>query len=707
MTPNETERPSHFAKSRATFISAASYPDHDAKAMGESSVRTEGSDSLAATLALALMTQSSEAQGFYQPGIGGVTGGGGLVHAGVYSNYTTLGQIASAPLESVRFPSHLRTLYTRPPSPGLTCLTMKSIQAVALVSIGLLFNGAAFAAPPSFPVKEVTVFKDGHAFVVHEGKLPTDNGNVTLDYLPTPVIGTFWTYSADPATPISRVVAGQRRTVIERTALTLREMIEGNTGAEVSVTETNGTSYPATLLGFPTRSSEELRTTSPPLAPERLAEKSQLVLLKLADGTKVVPLERIQDLVFKQLPKTKSGQEEFRSSLTLRFDWGKRQPTASAGVGLVYLQKGIRWIPSYKIDLDGKGRAKISLQATVLNELIDLEDATLQLVIGMPSFYFKDTVDPIALQQTAAELSQFFQTDAGRNRASLLARNFDNALMSQMTQVRRAGDSQGNEPAETSAPGQNMTDGGKHEDLYIFSVPRFTLKKGERAILSLAEYSVPYTDVFTLDLPYAPPADLRQHFGSEQQAELLKMLSNPTVVHKARLQNSSPYPFTTAPALLFREGRVLAQSIMTYAGAGASTDVKVTSALDISVKKTDRETKRTPNAYSQGGNSYLRVDLAGQIRLTNRRAQPVEVEVVRHALGHIDTTDHNGAVEMNNIFEGGHLAGNGSELPEWWNWYNWPWWWHQVNGVGRVTWKLRLEPGKPLELGYTWHYHRQ
>jgi len=24
--------------------------------------------------------------------------------------------------------------------------------------------------------------------------------------------------------------------------------------------------------------------------------------------------------------------------------------------------------------------------------------------------------------------------------------------------------------------------------------------------------------------------------------------------------------------------------------------------------------------------------------------------------------------------------------------------------VGRVTWKIRIEPGKSADLGYTWHY---
>jgi len=41
-------------------------------------------------------------------------------------------------------------------------------------------------------VKEVTVFKDGHAFVLHSGKMPTEGaGNVVMDYLPTPVMGAF------------------------------------------------------------------------------------------------------------------------------------------------------------------------------------------------------------------------------------------------------------------------------------------------------------------------------------------------------------------------------------------------------------------------------------------------------------------------------------------------------------------------------------
>src|SRR5512139_3223583 len=72
------------------------------------------------------------------------------------------------------------------------------------------------------PIREVTVFKDGHAFVLHEGRLPTDAaGNVVMDYLPMPVLGTFWAHSADPKARLTSAIASQQRVRIDRTALGL------------------------------------------------------------------------------------------------------------------------------------------------------------------------------------------------------------------------------------------------------------------------------------------------------------------------------------------------------------------------------------------------------------------------------------------------------------------------------------------------------
>ena len=58
----------------------------------------------------------------------------------------------------------------------------------------------------------------------------------------------------------------------------------------------------------------------------------------------------------------------------------------------MYFRPGIRWIPTYRIDLrqkDGKNMAQVSLQAEILNEAEDLHDVPLDIVVGVPNFRFK------------------------------------------------------------------------------------------------------------------------------------------------------------------------------------------------------------------------------------------------------------------------------------------------------------------------------
>lgn len=553
------------------------------------------------------------------------------------------------------------------------------------------------------PVKEVTVFKDGHAFVLHSGKMPTDtDGSVLMDYLPTPVLGTFWPYTNEKSARLTSVTAGQRRVTVQRSPLTIRELIEANPGAEVVITETqNAASYPATILSFTGRSWQELESVAPANSGELLAEKGNVVLLQTAAGVKAVELSRIQDVTFKETPKNACNSVEFRNLLTLKLDWGTQKPTATADVGLMYLQRGIRWIPHYKITIDGKGSAVVQLQATLLNELTDLEDATCHLVIGVPTFQFKNTTDPIALQQSLAQLSQYFQeSDPTAGQYQMLS----NTLM---TQAPRMGEYRQREPA--AAPdidlGPDVAGADNVEDLHIFTVKNVTLRKGQRMVVPVTEVTVPYQDVFVLELPFAPPADAWSNFNTQQQAEIARLLASPKAIHKLRLTNKSEHPFTTAPALIVRENRVLGQGLMTYTSTGGSTDLPITAAVDIRIKKSDGEIKRTPNATNWDGNSFARIDLTGTLSLTNFRKNPVQLEIVRHVLGNITEASNDGKIAMVNVFEDSTYtpAGDG-QYPRWWGWWSWPHWWGRLNGVGRINWAITLDSGKSIELKYAWNY---
>ena len=568
-------------------------------------------------------------------------------------------------------------------------------------------QAAPLSALAKLPVREITVFKDGHAFVLHSGKMPTDSvGNVLMDYLPTPVIGTFWSYSAGKRAKLSAVTASPQKVLVERTALSLRELIEANVGADVFVTENTSTNrYRAIILQIPNQSGEELETTSPPNSGQKLPVKGNVVLLKLQEGgIKVVGLDRILDVTFVGDHKEKASQEEFRNLLTLKLDWDGR-PQKEAEIGLLYLQRGVRWIPNYKVTIDGKGNAVVKLQATLINELADLDDVTAHLVIGVPTFAFKETVDPMALQQTLAQLSQYFRQEAQT------AYGFGNAIMSQAMKsvggvsdrLGRQGESADGRPIDL---GPEVATAGKTEDLFMFDVKHVTLKKGQRMVIPVTEFTLKYRDVYALDIPFTPPAEVWRNQNNGQQSELARLFNSPKVMHKIRLANSSEYPLTTAPVLILRDDRVLAQGSMTYASPGADADLDVTTAVDMRVKKSDNETKRTPNAEKWQGNQYGRVDLEGKITLTSFAKQPVEVEVTRSVLGNASEADHDGKIEMVNIFEDQAL-GAGGPTPYWWGWFNWPWWWQHFNGVGRIRWTVKLEPTQPVDLTYAWNYYWQ
>ena len=578
----------------------------------------------------------------------------------------------------------------------LTTLLVVLTASACLAAAAAAGDEAAMAR---LPVKEVTVFKDGHAFVLREGRAETGpDGQVTLDDLPTPVIGTFWAYSADPAAKLAAVGSAQRIVSVKRTAMSVPELLRANVGKTVRLRDAfKNQDYTATVLAIPERSSDELARTAPPGAPAALPVRGDLVLLQLDEGVRAVPISQISEVVFmgEGGPATALAQDEFRNLMTYRLDWGRRKPPKDAAVGMVYLERGIRWIPSYKVDLDGKGRAKLKLQATLINELADLENVKVHLVIGVPTFAFAETPDPISLRQTVARLSSAFRSD------NQTAYAFSNAIMSQAAMPAREMRPQPGAPAAMDL-GPDVGEGGRNEDLFVFDLDGVTLAKGARLVVPVAEFELPYRDVFVIDLPFAPPPEVRRQLNNDQQSQLARLFYAPKAMHKIRLRNTSKTPLTTAPAVILCEGRLVAQGLMTYTAPGAASDLDLTAAVDIAVTLSDTETGRTPNAANWNDHTYSRTDLAGTIHLVNRRDVPVDIEVRRSVLGNVTASDHDGRVSHLGAGESGWF--NPDAYPFWWNWYSWPYWWYHFNAIGRIEWDVTLKPGESADLGYTWHY---
>ena len=594
--------------------------------------------------------------------------------------------------------------------------TLQPVAAILLfcASIASADEAAPLSALAKMPVREVTVFKDGHALMLHSGKMPVEaSGDVLMDYLPAPVLGTFWPYSSDKDVKLTAVVAGKRKVLVERTSLSVRELLEGNVGAEVFVNETplsgaatnpEGLAYAATIVGLPERSSKELEATSPPGEGEKLPQKGTIVLLKTKEGVKAVGIDRIQQVTFRGPHKPMVASEEFRNLLRLKLDWGDRQPAKEADMGLLYLQKGIRWIPSYKLVIDGQaghprsGSAAVQLNATLINELADLDDVTANLVVGVPKFDFAETADPIGMGQTVAQLSPYFQPNSQTPYA------FSNAIMTQQAMPARMSERMNQGQPAPADLGPEIGPAEKNEDLFVYTLRHVTLKKGQRMVVPVKSFDLKYEDIFTVDIGMSPPREVRRNYNYQQQAEIAKLFLAPKAMHVLRLTNTSKYPITTAPALIMSGAQVLGQGMTTYTSAGGTLDLPITTAVEIQVTKSDKETSRDHNAASWEGATLAKINLEGTISLTNNRPTSARIEVTRHVLGNATKADHDGHVEMQNVFEDDAL-GPLHAYPDWWGWYAWPGWWNHFNGIAKVTWKLDLPPGKSAELNYSWNYY--
>ncbi len=538
-------------------------------------------------------------------------------------------------------------------------MTPRSALSAFLLLHSLL---AAQSGPTAgLPVREVTVFKDGHAYVVREAPLAADaGGRVVLDELPAPVLGTFWPYATGGARLVA-AVAGRQAVPLDTPVADLRQLVQANAGKDVTVVLHNAEKVEGRLL----------------------PSAGDLVLVATGENTRALPLGHVQSLSVQGdfVPAVRSEQHKER--LTLQVAGGGPE----AKVGVMYVQRGLRWIPAYRLDIDGAGKVRIELEATLVNDLVDLDRAAVHLVVGVPKFEFEGLVDPISLQQEVAAVARGMREMQFSNLLS-------NSLMTQ---------SSGRDQAEGVGGGAQdpaVAGADRNEDLYIYSLRDVTLKKGERMVLPIAAFEATYRDLYRLDVPLAPPAEVRDGAQDQRAMQLLRELAAPKARHVLRLRNTGEAPFTTAPALVLQKGRVLAQGRLRYTPSGAETDLEINTAVDVHVDVESAEVRRLPGALQIDGNRYSRVDLAGAIVLRNDKKQAIELEITRRVLGIVDEAGQGGERRQ---LDPGRLWEDAAP-PVWWSWWSWPWWWFHHSGFGEVRWKLRLEPGASTKLEASWHY---
>ncbi|MBL8752413.1 MAG: hypothetical protein JNK15_03850 [Planctomycetes bacterium] len=176
--------------------------------------------------------------------------------------------------------------------------------------VPFLFVPLALAQAPAtvpankLPVREVTVFKDGHAYLVREAPLPATATTFVLDELPTPVLGTFWPYATGGASLLA-AKAGRDLVASDVAAMDFRQIARVNVGKDVVVLLHDKERVEGRLLGVPSRQDQPA------------ASDGELLLVQTASGTRVVALNQVRDLEVRGEFTAKIRIEETKERLTL------------------------------------------------------------------------------------------------------------------------------------------------------------------------------------------------------------------------------------------------------------------------------------------------------------------------------------------------------------------------------------------------------
>ncbi|MFW5844677.1 MAG: hypothetical protein ACOCXJ_00455 [Planctomycetota bacterium] len=508
------------------------------------------------------------------------------------------------------------------------------------------------------PVTAVTVFKDGHALLTRSGTLPIDQtGRVRLEHDLEPVLGSFWIGSDQELRAVTAATSTEDATV---PISDRRALLEANIGRRLQVQGPTG------LHGGRLQA----------ILDEGLA------LQEDSGQFRILRWEDVHGLRLPDDPILSRSEERQQRHLELQF----AVSDGATGVSASYLQQGIRWIPQYRISLLGDGRARIELQASLINDLIDLRDVDLELVVGVPRFDFAAEADPLALKEHLQALDQQVQRLSNRRQS------FSNMLRSQVV---------ADELGPATPAGPRVTGSDSDEDLFVFSLKAVSLAAGARMTVPVVSYEIPYEDIFVLGLPMNPPQEGRRHMDTAALQALAEAQLQPPVEHRLRLRNDSRWPFTTAPALIRSGTRVLAQTLLRYTAPGATVELPVTAAVDLAVEHGERLQDEPREFRLPSGHQAIEQDVTGRITVCNHRQVPVQLRVERTVPGQIDSQSPAGQHEQIPLHQ--HLIRK-PRADGWWHRYSWPWWWALHNSVGKLTWECELPAGGSTELQYGYDY---
>jgi hypothetical protein len=453
-------------------------------------------------------------------------------------------------------------------------------------------------------LKSVAVFRDGFGYYVREGKCKLENGWATTNFVPSAIRGTVWVYSLDKNDRIDTVITTKDNKIEFGSPKEIKAKLADKLGLQLAVVAHGGQKFEGSLAKI----------------------LDDMLLLQVGPAYSAVPYDQIESISMSGFPiKVKVATKDPNKVVTLAF---------------AYLQEGIRWEPSYVLDVTGD-KGELSLRASMQNTTEKLDKSDVMFVVGSPYVANRGVTDMISMlgepAATVAALNMGGMGGAGRASTSQSTVS-DNAYVTFNS---------------TLSPVPNATISNEEAgELFYYKKQGLSLDTNDIAMVSILDCVVPISPKFEWN------AD-----GDE-------------VNYLLSVKNTGTQPFTTGPVFVLEDGKAIGQEVIKYTPAGASTEIKLSRGIGLRVEKTEAEVKRGA-PVKIGKTDYIPVTLKGTLTITNFRTAKADVKVTKSERGRVSDISDGGKVKQTEVLTG------------------------DANPLNDITWDVEIPAGQTKQITYT------
>lgn len=492
--------------------------------------------------------------------------------------------------------------------------TLLCSKMVALVALSVAMVQAVEDIP--MQVTDVAVFKNGYSQLSLRGQINGSDTQLRLLGMPVPVLGSFWWTAPDGST-VCEIRSESATQQVPKTHYNTIEFLLANVGAQAEIVLQNGTKLTGVICAPPSVKSSSSFTRCTYSAPQKsgygspfsLAPDSEhvpasaastVVQLRTANG---VASLREQNIAYAEvLGDSPQYPTTVQKVPALVFELSA--PAAGKSLQVSGLSRGLSWLPSYRLDLDGHGKARFQCKAMVMNELVDLNDVNLELVMGYPALGNYLLPSPIALYHSLEAFLNLISGEPNDNRSRLSTNITSNINMGYVAEQERE-------------PG-NLT---QAEDLFFYSIPNFCCAAGQTVTRELFEGTVDYSHVYTW---HVPTQSAIEDWQRRQQGGYSRNSVAPNEVwHCVRVRNELKSPWTTGVLDCYAEGHLVGRSEINFTAEGGTALVRL------------NKTMQAPVQYSETLQSRVGEELFlnGSLSITNNSDKEMLVCITKDVDG--------------------------------------------------------------------------